>query len=178
MPFSFNPFPVLKTKRLLLRNYSTEDYSQVFFLRSDPALNTYIKRDPPKELKDAIAFVNRVQKSMKNGENVNWAICQKENGQMMGSICLWNFSSDLKTGEVGYDLHPDFQHKGYMNEAIQEVIRFGFQELSLDKITAYTHHSNKNSLKLLEKNNFEIVENLIDEDNKDNIILSLNKSDL
>lgn len=175
MNFSFDPFPVLQTSRLQLRAFSEEDYEQVFFLRSDKEVNRYIKRVYPKKIEEAAAFVNKVQSSMKNGENVNWAICQKEDLKMMGSICLWNFSSDHKTGEVGYDLHPDYQNTGYMNEAIKAVLRFGFEELHLDHIKAFTHHSNENSKKLLMNNGFVILPDEKDDDNKDNIILSLSK---
>ena len=175
MNFSFDPFPVLRTSRLQLRIFSEEDYAQVFFLRSDQEVNKYIKRVYPKKIEEAIAFVNKVQSSMKNGENVNWAICKKEDLKMMGSICLWNFSSDLKTGEVGYDLHPDYQNMGYMNEAMKAVLRFGFEELQLDHIKAFTHHSNESSKKLLKNNGFEMLPDEKDDDNKDNIILSLSK---
>ena len=175
MSFSFDPFPELQTSRLQLRSFSEEDYAQVFFLRSDKEVNKYIKRVYPKKIEEAIAFVNKVQSSMKNGENVNWAICQKEDPKMMGSICLWNFSSDHKTGEVGYDLHPDYQNMGYMNEAMKAVLRFGFEELQLDHIKAYTHHSNESSKKLLKNNGFVVLPDEKDVDNKDNIILSLSK---
>lgn len=175
MNFSFDPFPVLQTSRLQLRNFSEEDYTQVFFLRSDKEVNKYIKRVHPKEIEEAIAFVHKVQSSMKKGENVNWAISKREDLKMMGSICLWNFSSDHKTAEVGYDLHPDYQNMGYMNEAMKAVLKYGFEELLLDHIKAFTHHSNESSKKLLKNNGFVILPDEKDVDNKDNIILSLSK---
>jgi len=174
--FSFHPFPVLQTSRLNLRDYCEDDHAQVFFLRSDKEVNKYIKRVHPKKIAEAIAFVDKVQKSMKNGENVNWVICKKEDLKMMGSICLWNFSQDLKTGEIGYDLHPDHQNQGIMSEAIKAVLKYGFEELGLDQIKAFTHHSNESSKKLLQKNGFEILPDEKDVDNKDNIILCLTKS--
>lgn len=173
MSFSFNPFPVLHTSRLCLRNYCEEDYDQVFFLRSDQEVNRYIKRVHPKKIEEAIAFVNKVQTSMNNGENVNWVICTREDPKMMGSICLWNFSPDLKTGEIGYDLHPDHQKKGIMNEALKAVLKFGFETLKLDHIKAYTDGSNESSKKLLVKNGFLIQKDEKDQDNENNIILDL-----
>ena len=59
-----------------------------------------------------------------------------------------------KIAEVGYDLNPIFQRKGIMSEALNKVINFGFNELGLDNIEAYTHIQNENSKKLLEKNGF------------------------
>lgn len=175
MTLSFQPFPILKTERLLLRDYVEDDYPQVFFLRSDPEVNQFIKRDYPRELKDAIAFVKKVQAGMHQGQNVNWAICYKEDGRMIGSICLWNFSDDQKTGEVGYDLHPDHQQMGIMTEALEAVIHYGFDTLNLNQITAYTEDSNQNSKKLLFKNGFSVLEGKSDPDNSDNVIFSLLK---
>ena len=175
MNFSFDPFPVLQTSRLHLRAFSEEDYTQIFFLRSDKEVNRYIKRVYAKKIEEAITFVNKLHSSMKNGENVNWAICQKKDLKMMGSICLWNFSADHKMGEVGYDLHPDYQNQGFMNEAMKTVLKFGFEELQLDQIMAYTHHSNENSIKLLKKNGFVIQHDKKDAGNKNNIIFSLSR---
>ncbi len=176
MNFSFDPFPVLQTSRLHLRSFSEEDYAQVFFLRSDQVVNRYIKRDFPKKIEDAIAFVNKVQSSMEKGKNINWVICKHGDSKMLGSICLWNFSKDRQTGEVGYDLHPDHQNKGIMQEALIAVIKYGFDILLLKQIKAYTHHSNLNSLKLLKKNDFVLTDEK-DMDNKDNTILCLTNPD-
>lgn len=177
MSFSFRPFPVLKSERLILRDYVEDDYPQVYFLRSDKAVNKFIKREHPADIQEAIAFVKRVQGTMSQGQNVNWAICKQEDGLMIGSICLWNFSKDLKTGEVGYDLHPDHQHMGIMQEAMEMVIDYGFNTLKLDQITAYTHYLNKNSRKLLQKNSFSVLKDVSDPDNSDNVIFSLMRQD-
>ena len=64
---------------------------------------------------------------------------------------MWNFSSDRKTAELGYDLLPEFFNKGIMSEALQQVILFGQETLKLNTIEAYTHQDNSNSIKLLEK---------------------------
>jgi len=58
---------------------------------------------------------------------------------------------------------------------MKAVLRFGFEELQLDHIKAYTHHSNESSKKLLTNNGFVMLPDEKDEDNKDNIILSLSK---
>jgi ribosomal-protein-alanine N-acetyltransferase len=41
--------------------------------------------------------------------------------------------------EVGYGLNPAFQNKGIMTEALKCVIDYGFNELKLIKIEAFTH---------------------------------------
>ncbi len=175
LKFPFEIFPELKTSRLLLRNLNRKDYEMMFFLRSDKTVNAFIKRVGAKKLEDAIDFVKMIQKGFENGDNINWAICKKEDNKMIGSICLWSFSDDLKTAEVGYSLHPDYQNLGIMSEAMESVIEFGFNTLPFDHIVAYTHHANQSSLKLLEKNGFNLEKEVKDPGNENNIILKVNK---
>lgn len=175
MNFQFSSFPELCTERLRLRDYIEEDYSTVLFLRSDPKMIQFIKRDPPRNLKEAVEFVDKVHLGYKNKVNINWVLSLKNDHAMIGSVCLWNFSENGKIGELGYDLHPHHQKQGYMLEAVRSVLEFGFNVLELERIMAYTDKSNLKSLSLLKKNQFVISENETDPDNENNVILSLSK---
>ena len=62
-----------------------------------------------------------------------------------------------------------------MNEASKIIIEFGFQEIELKTIEAYTHINNNNSSKLLLKNNFKLDGKRKDKENSDNIIFTLTK---
>lgn len=171
----FEVFPTINTLRLSLRQLSLQDAEEVLFLRSDAEVNEFIKRQTPTKIQDAIDFVNKIELSYAKREALSWVISLKNDPKMVGSICLWNFSADRKTGEVGYDLHPSFQNKGIMTEALKEVLDFGFNRLDLEKIVAFTHRDNENSKNLLTKNGFELVEQETDPDNEDNIIFSISK---
>lgn len=172
---NFTPFPVLTTERLMLKQPDIKDADIYFFLRSDKRVNQHVKRNTPKTLQDAQDFIQHILKLARDNEAINWAICWKETGEMMGSICLWNFSEDLKTGEVGYDLHPDFQGKGIMSEALKAVLDFGFNTLDFHQIEAYTQYQNESSVGLLRKHHFQLVEGKRDEGNADNRVFELKK---
>jgi len=172
----FNPFPTISTERLILRETARNDLESILFLRSDPEVNKFIKRDTPVNLHDAEVFLNKIIKGMENEVNVNWAITLREEPSMIGSICLWNFSADRKTAEIGYDLHTAFQNRGIMSEAMGAVVNYGFKQLNLDEIVAYTHCENISSRHLLTKCGFILMPELRDEDNQDNRIFSLKKS--
>ncbi len=172
----FIPFPVLYTQRLKLRETIDSDLEEIFFLRSDANVNKYIDRPVPKTIKDVEEFVSKVNEGTKNGDNVNWNIVLKDNPfKMIGSICLWNFSKDRKVAEVGYALHPEFQNKGIMSEAMRCVLNFGFDKLHLHIIEAYTHRDNLTSKQLLLKNNFSLVQGKIDEGFPDNLVFEIKK---
>ena len=61
------------------------------------------------------------------------------NLEIIVKICLWNFSKDYKTAEVGYNLNPNFQKKGIMSESLKSVVNFGFIELHKERIEGFTH---------------------------------------
>ncbi len=68
---------------------------------------------------------------------------------------MWNISVSDSKAETGYTLHPEFEGKGYMHEALTEVIDFGFKSMKLKAIEAYTHMDNIRSIKLLARNRFQ-----------------------
>ena len=72
----------------------------------------------------------------------------------VGTICLFDFSNEKKSCEIGYELMPRFQGQGIMKEASQVVIDYVFQTLKFKKIFAFTHYENLNSTNLLLKLHF------------------------
>ena len=173
----FLPFPEIKTERLILRKIEESDCDVILFLRSDKTVNKFIKRPENRRTKnkaDALKFITEIDHGIENNNLISWGITLKNNPEIIGTICLWNFSKNKKIAEVGYDLNPLFQRKGIMSEALYCIINFGFNELNLSKIEAFTHTKNENSKKLLEKNGFKFIKNRIDSNNTFNIIFEIN----
>jgi RimJ/RimL family protein N-acetyltransferase len=161
----FLPFPELTTKRLLLRQLKKTDNLAIFSLRSDENINKYLDRPKTKSIDKAEEFILKINDGIKLNDRLYWAICLKENPALIGTICLWNFSDDKATAEVGYELKPSYQGRGLMNEALARVIKFGFQKIKLNKIEAFTHKENIRSTKLLKKNDFILMPDRIDPEN-------------
>lgn len=101
-------------------------------------------------------------------------ITLKSEPKLLGTICLWNFSQDRKTAELGYELLPEYHGKGMMTEAVNCLLNYGFTDLNLKKIEAFTNEKNLNSIKLLQKSKFVLNENRRDEKFPENIIFELN----
>lgn len=168
----FLPFPTLSTPHLILRQLFTDDAPALSALRSDPRINKYIIRPAQCTIDDANAFIVRINNDIAQGKCFYWAICLREKTRLAGTICLWNFSDDKKTAEIGYELNPQYHGQGLMNEAVNAVIDFSWDSLKLKKLVAFTHKKNNSSKKLLEKNGFKARLNSTDEKNPDFIIYS------
>ena len=172
----FSPFPEIKTERLFLRKIEISDDDVILFLRSDETVTKFIERPENRKTKniaDAIKFIEDLNEYLETNKSITWGITLKNDPKIIGTICLWNFSENKKSAEVGYDLVPKFQGKGIMNESLKMIIDFGFKELKLDKIEAFTHYKNESSKRLLGKNGFQFIENRKDINNKSNIIFEL-----
>ncbi len=152
---NFKPFPVLKTERLTLRQLVSSDANEIFALRSDGNVNKYLDRKPSKSIDDAKIFIQAINENIQRNDSIYWAITLKGTNQLIGTICLFDFSDDNLKAEIGYELLPGFQGKGIMQEAASKVIDFGIQHIGLNSIEAYTHFENQSSTRLLEKFNFK-----------------------
>jgi len=152
---NFKPFPVLKTERLTLRQLVSNDDNEIFALRSNDNVNKYLDRTPSKSIDDAKTFIQTINENIERNDSVYWAITLNGTDKLIGTICLFDFSDDNLKAEIGYELLPDFQGKGIMQEATSKVIDFGFQHVGLNSIEAYTHPGNQRSTRLLEKLNFK-----------------------
>jgi [ribosomal protein S5]-alanine N-acetyltransferase len=151
---NFTSFPILTTERLTLRQLSTDDRQNILALRSDPEINKYLGREPGKTIEDAINFINKVNDNIKSNNSLYWVITLTKTNTFVGTICLFDFSNEKNSCEIGYELMRKFQGQGIMREAAEAVIDYSFQTLQFQKIVAFTHNKNQHSTKLLTKFNF------------------------
>jgi len=167
------PFPTIKTERLVLRKLKESDWETVSYLRSDEIVNQFVKRKNADTQEKALEFILNTNSKISNNELIYWCITLKNEPKMIGSICLWNFSKDKKVAEIGYDLDPKYQGKGIMTESMIAVLNFGFQQLNVKKIEAFTQQQNENSISLLINNQFQLKKGRFDKNNEDNRIFEL-----
>lgn len=163
---------ILYTDRLCLRPLRDEDAPQIFALRSDANVNQYLDRTPCKTLEDAKVFISGIRERTKDSSLYYWAVCMQD--ECIGAVCLFDFSEEEQSIEIGFELLPKFHGNGYMQEATAKVIYFIFEKLMLKKIHALVHPDNINSIKLLQKLNFIKIDHL-EENPKSNLIRYLLK---
>lgn len=168
-------FKQLETERLCLRQLKHSDYPAISYLRSDKIINEFVTRPAAETKEQALAFIAKIHEAIAEGNICYWAITENRRDEMIGSICLWNFSKDGRSAEVGYDLGLIYQRKGIMNEALSEVLKYGFNILWLTAIEAYTHRGNESSISLLVKSGFAPVLGKTDPSNTDNVVFRIQK---
>ncbi len=150
----FNPFPVLTTERLVLRQFTKADLPEIFKVRTDPRVSKFITRPDFKSMEDAEAYITKINNLVNNNESGIWGITMKGVDKIMGSICLWNIKKEDYRAEVGYEMRPEFWGQGIMNEAMKALIDYGFNTMKLHSIEATVNPDNAASIKVLERNKF------------------------
>lgn len=151
----FNPFPVLETERLLLREMIVKDTPSLFTLRTDDIVMKYLDRPKCESLEAAEKFITKLIGERKANQNINWSITLKPEDITIGTICYWQLDKAHHRAEMGYNLLPAYHRKGIMHEAVQKVLEYGFNNMELHSVEAHVNPNNEGSIKLLEKNNFE-----------------------
>lgn len=151
---TFTSAPVLETSRLILRQLELRDAPEMHLYRSDEEIMKYIGRPRTKSIEDAEELIQRINTSISNGDAINWGITMKGDDKVIGSVGFVRFKKESFRAEIGYLLSTAYHRTGIMDEAIKEVIKYGFKQMGLHSIEAIVDPANIASLSLLEKNKF------------------------
>ena len=147
-------FPLLETERLLLRQLYDHDALAISALRSDDAVNLYIDRPKHTSPEGALAFIAKINSNIKEGNSFYWAVSLKGRAELIGTVCLFNFSKEKTCAELGYELCTRLQGQGIANEAVERVIAFAFETAGFKTLEACIHQNNLPSINLVFRNNF------------------------
>jgi ribosomal-protein-alanine N-acetyltransferase len=154
LEFNFNPFPVLETERLLLRRLVLSDAVILYALRNNEDVMQYIDRPRQKDIEETELFIQKIDAIIDTNKDINWAITLKGEDRLLGTIGFYRSQPENHRSEIGYMLDFAYWRKGIMNEAIQRVIHYGFDEMKLHSIEACINPSNEASRGILLKNSF------------------------
>ena len=166
-------FPELTTENLQLRKVTLEDIHEIYKIRSDESIATYLDRPICKSIDEAKKFILKMNEDFENKETIYWAICKKGEKKLIGTICLWKIFMSESKAEIGFELFTEYQGKGIMREAVPRVIDFAFNELGLYIIEGAVEMGNKRSIMLLERHGFKVSH--VYDDNEDMILYELRK---
>lgn len=152
----FNAFPQLESERLLYRAYKLKDAAALLNIRNHDAVSKYMDTMIPYRIEDSEDRIKLYHNTFKEKKGITWAIVEKQSNSLIGDFGIWDIDKKNSRGEIGYILHPDFWKKGYMSEALNTLIRFGFDHINLHSYEANVNIANENSKALLLKFGFKL----------------------
>lgn len=144
----------LSTDRLILREWRDSDLPSLYQMVSDPDVMEFF----PSVLSEIEAqdFLKTIQDKMHQYSWGMWACELKSTQEVIGFVGLNIPQDDFDFNpcvEIGWRLRKEFWHQGLAQEAAREVLKFGFTELNLDKIVAFTTVTNIPSQALMQRLN-------------------------
>lgn len=141
----------LVTKRLILNSFTVTDADRVASLAGDKRVVDMTASIPyPYKTAMAISWIKTHKEQEDQHKNYIFAIRLKSTSELIGCINI-GFNERHDRGVVGYWLGHDFWGNGYCTEALQEIIEFGFQDASINKIWAEHKTFNIGSGRVMEK---------------------------
>ncbi|MBV7503686.1 GNAT family N-acetyltransferase [Bacillus sp. sid0103] len=147
-------FPILETKRLKLIEITHQHVDYLYEILSLEEVTRYYGTNRFTLPVEASRLIDMFHKNLVDKRGIRWGIKLKENQKFIGTVGLNALHLKNKRAEIGYELHPDYWRRGLASEAINEVIRFSFNQLDLCRIGAIVYPENEASINLLIKMGF------------------------
>lgn len=148
---------LLTSPRLTLRPLAESDFDEVHAYSSNLEVVKFMQWGPNTEeqtrnfMKLCLAHQNEEPR-----HTYDFAVLLKDSGDFLGSITLRVMKDNTKFGEIGYVYNPRAWGQGYASEAAEAVIRFGFDELDMQKVSATCDPLNFGSARVLQKGGMKL----------------------
>ena len=145
---------ILETKRLKLRPWEESDAENLFKYASHPDVGPIAGWAVHTSVENSREIIRRVLSAPET-----YAVVLKESGQPVGSIGLMlgkasNIGLPDSEGEIGYWIGVPYWGRGLIPEAVRELMRYGFENLKLNKIWCGYFDGNEKSKRVQEKCGF------------------------
>jgi RimJ/RimL family protein N-acetyltransferase len=142
---------LIETKRLILRELSTDDAGFILDLLNQPSFIQYIGDRGVRNLEDAIQYILKgaVTSYERNGFGLYLTLLKE--GEVSIGICGLVKRDLFKDADVGFAFLPQYWSKGYAFEAAEAVLGYAKNMLGLKRILGITTPDNQSSIHVLEK---------------------------
>ncbi|KIR03844.1 hypothetical protein P261_02659 [Lachnospiraceae bacterium TWA4] len=142
----------LETDRIVLRQFTKEDYQLVYDnFESDVNMTKYLRWKAAEKLDSAVEVVNDWVENYKNKDFYQWAIVPKDLGEPIGTISVVEMDEKTKKVHIGYCIGTKWWHQGYTSEALATIIPFFFEDVKVNRIESQHDPNNPNSGKVMVK---------------------------
>ena len=145
---------ILHTEQLMLRPWTEEDAENLYIYAKDPDIGPIAGWPPHKSVEDSRNVIQNVL----TGREC-YAICERGTDRAIGSIELkLNGHTDMTDRddecELGYWLGKPFWGRGYVPEAVAELLRRAFEDLGMTTVWCGYYEGNIKSRRVQEKVGF------------------------
>lgn len=155
----------INTNRITLRKITIDDVQSIYsYIKSDERITDNMVYGAHKNIEETHDWVEKIISQYENPFFYHWGIEVIESKELIGLIDLYDFNLNEMTCSVGYELGYNWWNKGYGTEALKAVLRFAFNEVKVNEVSATHNTDNPASGRIMEKAGMQkdrIVKNMI-----------------
>lgn len=142
--------PILETKNLIIRTMNSGDVEDLREWTPNRELYKYWGKNPGKaDKKPELLFL----KEEKPTKSFHWGIEYKEDKKVIGEVWVYLIENN-RMAKVAFRLSESYQNRGYITEAMLEVIKFCFENTELQRLWSDVDVRNIASCRVMEKCGF------------------------
>ncbi|MFL9835072.1 GNAT family N-acetyltransferase [Chryseobacterium terrae] len=142
-------FETIETERLLIQKLDSEIMKQIFELNNDDEIRKILGITTEEEFVRQKKIYQKGYESY-NRKMLNFQIVEKKSSAIIGNCGFHTWNLQHHRAEIGYALNADeFKNKGFMKEAVEKIIEFGFEKMRLNRIEALIDENNTPSKRIL-----------------------------
>jgi len=133
---------MINGKKINLQKVERDSIEKLRSWRNDPSLKRYFRehRDISKE--DQLKWYE--DKVLNDRSQYNFEIREASNGKLIGHCGLYYINWISRTAEFGIYIGDfDYRNGGYGSDSLRTLLRYGFNDLNMNKIWGEVYDNNK-----------------------------------
>lgn len=142
---------VLETDRLILRWLTPDDAAFILELLNEPAWIRYIGDKSVHTLEDAKNYILTGPMKMYSQFGFGLFLVERKEGSSPIGMCGLIKRDTLDNVDIGFAFLSRYQTQGYGFESASATLKYGHEQLDMERILAITSLDNHASSRLLEK---------------------------
>ena len=143
--------PSVETARLRLRMFTLDDLSEHHrLIFGDPDVMRTVSTGQPLSIERTEVAIRRFIKHWQDNGFGLWAVEHKEGGNLIGHCGMQHLENSPEI-ELVYALAKPYWGQGLATEAARAALRFGLDEIKLDRIVAIAMPKNTTSQNVMRK---------------------------
>ncbi len=151
-PLSQSGLPILRTKRVILREWRDSDLTPFAAMNADQAVMEHFPA--PLRALESDALVERIRAHFAKHHFGLWAI-EIPNVTPFAGFCglaVPQFEAKFTPCvEIGWRLASEYWGRGYATEAARAVLAYAFDTVGLDEVVSFTAAQNARSINVMSK---------------------------
>ena len=145
----------VETERLIVRPFTMDDVEPFQEFANRPEVLRYIPEDEITVEKVRRAFQRNIENYERDApvqtNRITLAIEYKSDHRLIGWIGYGPLDFAPTDVEIYYGFSPEYWGQGLAAEAARRMLRYGFEDLGLDRVVAVVVPDNAASVKVIEK---------------------------